>query len=89
MKVELAEETISFHATFAEKLNRLERIGAIPSVAEWKQFRAVRNALAHEYPDDPELRMSAVSEFLKGAEALSRLFKFENGYVTGSFLGKG
>ena len=32
----LAQEPILSSATFAEKLNRLERLGAIPSVEEWK-----------------------------------------------------
>ncbi|QXP83606.1 hypothetical protein [Methylococcus sp. Mc7] len=55
--LELAQEPISADATFAVKLNWLERIGALPSADEWKKLRAARNAIAHEYPDDPELRV--------------------------------
>jgi len=83
--LELAEETIPAHATFAEKLNRLERIGAIPAAAEWKKFRAVRNALAHEYPDDPELRVSAINRFLEGATDLIGLYQFVEAYVAEHF----
>jgi len=83
--LELAQETVPANATFTEKLNRLERIGAIPSADEWKRFRAVRNALAHEYPDDPELRTSAINRFLGGAAKLSVLYKFVKAYVAEHF----
>lgn len=83
--LELAQETVPENATFAEKLNRLERIGAIPSADEWKKFRVVRNALAHEYPEDPELRVSAINRFLEGAAALSALYRFVREYITVHF----
>ncbi len=77
----LAQEPISSTATFVEKLNRLERIGAIPSAEEWKQLRVARNAVAHEYPDDPELRASAINRFLAGAKQLSLLHQFVAQYI--------
>ena len=40
----------------------------IPSADEWKKLRIACNAVAHEYPDDPELRTSAVNLFLAGAK---------------------
>jgi len=79
--LQLAQETLPENATFAEKLNRLERIGAIPSVEEWKKFRIVRNSIAHDYADDPEMRNSAINRFLEGAEKLSTLFRFVKEYV--------
>jgi uncharacterized protein with HEPN domain len=42
-----------------QKLQRLERLGAVPSVEQWKLLREVRNALAHEYPDHPALQAAA------------------------------
>jgi len=63
----------------------LERIGAIPAAKEWKRFRIVRNSLAHEYPDDPELRISAINRFLDGATDLSELYKFVRAYVSAHF----
>jgi len=79
--LELAQEIVPGNATFVEKLNRLERIGAIPSVEEWKKFRIVRNALAHEYPEDSELRVSAINHFVAGAEALNALYEFVKKYI--------
>jgi len=83
--LELAEELVPGNATFVEKLNRLERIGAIPSAEEWKKFRIVRNALAHEYPEDPELRASAINRFVAGAEALNVLYELVRQYIERHF----
>ena len=77
-------------SNFAEKLNRLERMGAIPSADEWKKLRIARNAVAHEYPDDPELRTSAINRFLAGAKQLNSLYQFVMRYIASHFpeLGK-
>ena len=83
--MELAQEPVPANATFDEKLNRLERIGAVPSAEEWKKLRVVRNALAHEYPDDPELRVSAINRFLEGAGTMSALYRFVREYVATHF----
>lgn len=52
----VAQEPVAPEATFIEKLHRLERLGAVPSAADWKLLRELRNALAHDYPDAPELQ---------------------------------
>jgi len=83
--LDLAQETVPVNATFTEKLNSLERIGAIPAAAEWKKFRVIRNALAHEYPDDPELRTSAINRFLDGAADLGVFYKFVRFYISEHF----
>ena len=48
-------------ATFAEKLQRLERLGAVSSAERWRYLREVRNALALEYPDHPAFRAVALT----------------------------
>lgn len=58
------------HATFAEKLQRLERLGALPSADAWRLLREVRNALAHEYPENPALQAAALTRLLAGAREL-------------------
>ena len=57
--------------TFIDKLNRLEKIGAIDNAAQWPLFREMRNAFAQDYPEDSELNavtlnraMPLASEFL-------------------------
>lgn len=83
--LDLAQEPIAPDATFAEKLNWLERIGALPAAEEWKHLRIARNALAHEYPDDPELRASAANRFLDGAMRLNALYTGVGGYLRAHF----
>jgi len=83
--LDMAQETVPENATFAEKLNMLERIGAIPAAEEWKKFRVFCNALAHEYPDDPELRTSAINRFLDGAADLSVFYIFVRSYIAEHF----
>ncbi len=84
--LELAQEPVILSsATFAEKLNRLEWLGAIPSVEEWKKLRVARNAITHEYPDDPEMRLVAIKRFLDGAANLSLLYRFVAHYIAAHF----
>lgn len=52
-------------ATFAEKLQRLERLGAVPSAHSWRLLREVRNSLAHEYPDNPAIQAAVLTRTLR------------------------
>ena len=70
MLLDLAEEPLPESATFAEKLQRLERLRAIDSAAEWKLLRELRNQIAHEYPDAPDLRAAALNRFQAGMPVL-------------------
>ena len=83
--LELAQEPIASDATFAEKLNWLERMGALPSADEWKKLRVARNAIAHEYPDDLDLRVSAINRFFNGVKQLNELHKYVSKYVLEHF----
>ena len=55
--------------------------GALPAAEEWKHLRIAGNAIAHEYPDDPELRASAANCFLDGATRLHALYQCVSGYL--------
>ena len=83
--LDLAQEPIAPDATFAEKLNWLERMGALPSAEEWKKLRVARNAIAHEYPDDHALRASAINRFFDGAIQLNALYEFVSKYLLEHF----
>jgi hypothetical protein len=66
--IDLAGEPLPDSATFAEKLQRLERLGAIESAAGWRELRELRNQIAHEYLEQPALRAAAIKRFLQGVE---------------------
>jgi uncharacterized protein with HEPN domain len=65
--------------------NCLERINAIPSTEAWKKLRVARNAIAHEYPDDPELRISAINRFMEGASQMRELYQTVHDYINAHF----
>lgn len=64
LMLELTEEPIAPDAAFSQKLQRLERLGIIPSADQWRTFRQTRNALAHEYPDAPEIKAALLNHFI-------------------------
>jgi hypothetical protein len=55
---------------FAQKLQRLERLGAIPSAQAWRGLREARNSMAQEYPQHPELQAAQWTTFLRAAADL-------------------
>ena len=59
---------------FAEKLQRLERLGVLDSVETWRLLREVRNALAQDYPENPALQAAAVSRLRRGMADLLSLW---------------
>lgn len=61
-------------ATFAERLQRLERLGAVPSAQRWRLLREVRNSLAHEYPENPALQAAALTRLVVGVRELLLLW---------------
>ena len=67
--LDLTQEPGEFPA-FIDKLNRLEKIGAIRSAAQWLRFREMRNQFAHDYPDDPKIQASLLNKAFTLGEAL-------------------
>lgn len=57
--------------TMLDKLHKLEKLKIIEDVQVWKEMRLVRNNIAHEYPDHPEIM----------AQYLNRIF-----YLTPALL---
>jgi hypothetical protein len=56
--------------SFIDKLNRLEKIGAISSVKEWLELREMRNQLAQDYPDDPNIQSSLLNKAYKNSNRI-------------------
>jgi len=57
-------------SAFIDKLNRLEKIGALSSVEQWLRLREMRNQFAHDYPDDPEIQASLLNKSFDMADYL-------------------
>jgi len=70
---------------FIDKLNRLEKLGAIESVDQWLKLREMRNEFAHDYPDDMELQSATLNKAYKLASELlavmRRIETFASNYV--------
>lgn len=77
----LTEEPIAESATFAEKLQRLERLGAVTSTENWRLLRELRNQIAHEYPDAPDLQAAAINRALGGVEELLAFWAHVGSYA--------
>jgi hypothetical protein len=59
--LELTKEQGELDA-YLDKLNRLEKIGALPCVDEWLELRQMRNAFAHDYPENSELQAAILNQ---------------------------
>lgn len=70
--------------TFIDKLNRLEKIGALDSAEHWLKLREMRNQFAHDYPEDPEIQASLLNKAFDLAEdllnVLERVIEFSKKY---------
>lgn len=75
--LELTKEPGSYPA-FLDKLNQLEKIGAIESSDQWLTLREMRNEFSHDYPDDPALQAAILNKaYLLASELLAILHKVE------------
>ncbi len=63
--------------TMLDVLNRLEKLRVIDRVETWDQLREIRNAIAHEYPDDLTTRLEtlrlALSSYPKLKEIIANI----------------
>jgi hypothetical protein len=66
---------------FIDKLNRLEKIGAIPSAAQWLKLREMRNQFAHDYPEDPEIQASLLNKAFQQAEEMLQILDHVTRYA--------
>jgi hypothetical protein len=66
---------------FLDKLNRLEKIGALPSVEEWLELRQMRNAFAHDYPENSELQAAISNQAFSAATRLVEILQHVKHYA--------
>ena len=57
---------------FTAVLLYMEKLGCIDSVNRWKEIRELRNAVNHEYEDDPELLHEFFEQMIQAAPELLR-----------------
>ena len=72
--LELTQEPGDY-PSFIDKLHRLEKIEAIPSCADWQNFRKIRNQFVHDYPDDADLNAANVNAAYAQAKKLQQVFE--------------
>ncbi|WP_299734782.1 TM1812 family CRISPR-associated protein [uncultured Endozoicomonas sp.] len=72
--LELVKEQGSLN-TFIDKLNRLEKIGVIESAEQWLMLRELRNAFAHDYPEDSEVNAATLNRAMPLAEQLLETYE--------------
>jgi hypothetical protein len=56
-----------------DRLERLEKLGYLV-VDDWLRWRELRNRLAHEYPDQPELRFAVLKAAIGAAGELATTY---------------
>ncbi len=61
--------------TIIDKLHQLEKIGILEDAEIWLKMRKIRNHIAHEYPDHPELTAKYLNEAFVIAPQLLLLLK--------------
>ena len=72
--LELTKEQGDLDA-YLDKLNRLEKIGALSSVDEWLELREMRNSFAHDYPEDSELQAAILNRALSASDRLVEILQ--------------
>lgn len=61
--------------TMIDKINVLERLNIIKDAETWQHMRIVRNHVAHEYPDNPELTAAYLNDLVRLAPELLQILK--------------
>lgn len=59
---------------FLDILNRLEKLEFIASAEKWQELREIRNAIAHEYDDSPELAVQALNAVFASYQDLMDIY---------------
>ncbi len=66
-------------------LNAMEKLEVIESFESWKRWRELRNAFMHDYPQEDDLKASALTEAHASAPRLLELLERIRRYVVNRF----
>lgn len=61
--------------TFIDILNKLEKIGIIDNVNDWKILRKIRNDISHQYDDEPQEMAEALNNIFAQKDVILDIFK--------------
>ena len=61
--------------SFIDILNRLEKVGILDSVEEWRSLRNARNNIAHQYDDEPEETADALNKIFAQKDLLIGIYR--------------
>jgi hypothetical protein len=64
-----------------DRLNKLEKLGLLDSTDMWIEMRNIRNSLAHDYPDQAEVRLQKLEELLEQTKILLEYWEFLKGKI--------
>jgi len=62
------------HVPFLDVLNKLEKLKLIASAEKWQELREIRNAIAHEYDDSPELMVQIFNTIFSSTKVLIDIY---------------
>ncbi len=65
---------------FLDILSNLEQLRAIPSEEDWLYFRALRNNLAHDYPESRKQTVTTLNALFEHWSRLSEIFETARDY---------
>lgn len=71
--LERYEENIQ-NLPFIDILNKLEKLGFLPSAKEWIVLRKIRNDISHQYDDEPEEMSQAINAILNQKPVLIEIY---------------
>jgi len=60
--------------TLIDTLNKMERLGIIHSVGDWKALREISNALSHKYDDEPEQMSDLINNIYSKKELIETIY---------------
>ena len=67
--------------TFIDKLNKLEKIGALENKQFWQDLRGTRNLISHEYPEEKELILEAINKCMIDATRLLQYWEYLKQFI--------
>lgn len=72
--LELLKEEHAKSKPFIDILNRLEQLGLLEDKNVWLELRKIRNSIAHQYEDEPQLAAEALNAIYAAKPILENIY---------------